>query len=85
LEDPPPIDYRATHKILWRAVENARQKYHESQRAFDAIANEIPRGLPHPDGVLAMEQAARERRIDHQNYMKALRNFSDFLTEHGER
>jgi hypothetical protein len=81
MENSPPTDYRATHKFLWGIVEATREKYHQSQRAFDAIVNEVPSGIPPPDGVLRIEQVSRERKSDHQNYMKALRDFTDFLTK----
>jgi hypothetical protein len=52
---------------------------------FDNIMRETPQGLPHPDGSLRIRQAGVAMNMSLQNYIQALRRFTDFVTCHSEK
>ena len=62
-------------------LDKSRVAYHTANKQFGQAIKESPTGLPHPDGVLSIQQAARESRVALQNYMGALRRFSDFTLD----
>lgn len=79
VENPLAVDNRATQKILWGLVETAREKYHESRRSFDLVISEITSGALPSDALLHMERVAKERKMDHQKYMRRLHILTAYL------
>ncbi len=47
---------------------------------FDAIMSEIPQAIPHPDGSLRIRQAGADMNLALQNYIDALRRYTDCVT-----
>uniref|UniRef100_Q01XH3 Uncharacterized protein n=1 Tax=Solibacter usitatus (strain Ellin6076) TaxID=234267 RepID=Q01XH3_SOLUE len=63
---------------LWDELETARAEHVAASRQFDLTVHESPSGLPHPDGVLRMQQVGRNAGSALQDYMRALKRFTDF-------
>jgi hypothetical protein len=63
---------------LKQQLELAYAAHLAASARWDLLAKEIPSGLPHPDGSLRIHQAGIEARAALQEYMVALRRFSDF-------
>ena len=55
-----------------------RVEHVAASRQFELLVNDSPAGLPHPDGALQMHQAGRDSRSALQDYMRALKRFTDF-------
>ena len=63
---------------LWDELDKARVEHVAANRQFELLVNDSPAGLPHPDGSLRMHQAGRDSRSALQDYMRALKRFTDF-------
>ncbi len=74
-KEPNP---RVVEQALWRALASAQTKYREALSEFHQVTSEVPHGLPLADGILRLEKAASPRRNAFDNYMKAMKRFSDF-------
>jgi hypothetical protein len=59
-------------------LDKARVAHLAANKRFGLVIKESPAGLPHPDGVLSIQQAGRDSREALQYYMLALKRFSDF-------
>ena len=64
---------KADLDAAWRENVAARAR-------FDSIMRDAPHGLPHPDGSLRIRQAGVVMNMALQNYILALRRFTDFAT-----
>ena len=68
-----------TVRQLVEQLRAARAQYAAARENFDAVISEVPSGLPHPDGVMRIEQAGKESRRTRELYTKALMRYSDFV------
>jgi len=64
---------------LRRAMEEARLEYDLAAREFSRIIHEIPSGIPAPDGVGRIRQAAKTERFASMKYQKAVQQFIKFV------
>jgi hypothetical protein len=55
--------------------------YRDATFAFDAAIADQSLGVEHPDGVQAVENAARVRRRTLQEHLAASREYTDYLIE----
>jgi hypothetical protein len=74
-------------KYLWddkarelrEAVKRAHEVYVRASETSKTIIKEGPSGLPHPDGVQRLANAAKEERYAMDEYLRALRAFNDYV------
>ena len=64
--------------LLKAQLDKARAAHLAASARFDLLIRETPAGLPHPDGTLRIQQAGSDTRTALQQYMSALKRFSDF-------
>ena len=63
---------------LNKTLDTAYADYLMANARFDALAKETPSETPHPDGSLRIHQAGAASRAAFQNYLVALKEFTDF-------
>jgi hypothetical protein len=59
-------------------LEKAQVAQLAARRRFHLLVKEGPSELPHPDGVLHIQQVGRDSRAALQHYMHALKRFTGF-------
>jgi hypothetical protein len=62
--------------------------YKEAMLSFDKITAEVgsgSSGLQHPDGVQALQNADRVRRMAFETHSKAIKEYTDYLLEVEQR
>ena len=64
-----------------RDVETAKEKLTASAEEFDAIIRESPSGVPHPDGVQRIHNAAKALSIARHEHVEAFARLTAFLAE----
>ena len=64
---------------LERAEYEARIALQVARNRFDDIINEIPSGIPHPDGALRIHRAGAEVRRCELNHAVATKRLHDYL------
>jgi hypothetical protein len=70
---PNPIQEK-----LRAELEGARVFYLQECAHFKSVTEDIPSGLPHPDGVTRIAQAAKRHIHAIDAYKKALKRFGDY-------
>ena len=75
-EDP---DTRHRKAALFRDLEEATKRAEAASDAFAAVTNDIPSGMPHPDGVQRIHNASRELSAARDEMIKAHNRLNDFL------
>ncbi len=60
------------------ALDAAQANYSRALREFQQIISEVPSGLTSPDGKFRVERAASACCMAFENYMAAMKRFSDF-------
>jgi hypothetical protein len=66
-------------RILRQEVERRKTGYEGARLEFDRIYNNIPSGLPSPDGTERIKNAGRDYRFNMREYDAALHEFNSFL------
>lgn len=66
------------HRILWQRAVDAKARMDEAAGTFLAIMNEVPSGLPHPDGSLRIQNASRDLSAARLAYVAASRALTDY-------
>src|SRR5437660_891033 len=64
---------------LSEAVGRAQRKHRIAAEKMKAIMQDIPSGLPQPDGVFRIRQAGKEEREALNLYLIAVKRYSEFL------
>lgn len=75
------LEYSKRQEIrqrLWDQLDKARVEHLEASANFDLLVRAVPSRLPHPDGSLRIQQAARQANAALLQYMQALKQFTDF-------
>ena len=72
-------DRAAIEDALRATLEAAREEYTKVSAEFDALAWQVPSGIPSPDGTFRIEKAGKRRQAAFANYIEALRRFADFV------
>jgi hypothetical protein len=70
--------YHSIEARLKNELDKARDEYETASRDFNLIINEIPSGIPQPDGDLRIRQAGSASRSAMRKYALALKRFSQF-------
>ena len=68
-------------RVLREAVKQAHKAYILAAEKSNALIFEGPSGLPHPDGTQRLTNAARDERYALDEYVKALREFNDYVNQ----
>ncbi|HKA00600.1 MAG TPA: hypothetical protein VKE70_29010 [Candidatus Solibacter sp.] len=63
------------------AVKRAHDAYILAANKSNALIFEGPSGLPHPDGTQRLTNAARDEHHALDEYVKALREFNDYVNK----
>jgi len=66
-------------EILKADLEHAKSRYDSAKREFMRICNDIPSGLPHPDGTQRIQNARRDQTAAKEAFSAALRRFNAFI------
>jgi hypothetical protein len=75
-KNPPEEQIRA---ILQRELRAATARAHAATDAFNAIVDDIPSALPHPDGAQRIQTLYRELSIARRQMMRAHSRLGDYL------
>ena len=65
--------------VLKQRLDSAQAEYRTRNAQFEAIVKQVPTGMPQPDGINRVQSAGRNHHISLGRYMKALKNFTDFI------
>ncbi len=74
-----PHDEQNIRAILQRELIQATARAHVATDAFNAIVDDIPSALPHPDGTQRIHNAYRELSLARQRMMQAHSRLDDYL------
>jgi hypothetical protein len=75
---PPNSEHRVL-TILQQDLQAATERSKAATAAFDAVANGVPSGIPHPDGTQRIHNASREVTIARMEMLRAHHRLNDFL------
>jgi hypothetical protein len=77
----PPSELSSVRRRLEIDEKAARQRHLASLEQFRRILDEIPWGIPHPDGSERIRQASERVRFSREKYDRAHERLINFLTE----
>jgi hypothetical protein len=66
-------------EILRAELERARSQRESAKEEFARVCNDIPSGLPHPDGTQRILNASREQTAAQEAFAAALQRFNAFI------
>ena len=75
---PYPGDDLDIEEFLKGELDKARAEYDAAHKKFDSLIQDIPSGIPSPDGELRIRQTGQASRVALQNYSRALKRFSEY-------
>jgi hypothetical protein len=71
-------EYLKIEERLKGDLEKARSEYQAACVEFHSLVQDIPSGVPQPDGELRLRQTGQASRAALQNYTLALKRFSQY-------
>ena len=71
----------AIEDILRADVDRAQVRYRSEAAKFRQIRQDIPSGIPHPDGVMRIRQSGEAHSAALAAYISALKRFTDFVVK----
>ena len=74
----PPVTDQQIRGTLLQDVLELTARTNEASREFDAVMNQFPSGLPHPDGVQRIKNASNKLTIARRELMKAHTRLDDY-------
>jgi hypothetical protein len=78
---------RSSENLVWIEfrlrgdLEAARELHDDARHQLQCAVNEVPSGIPSPDGALRIRVAATAEKQARQAYMAAMRRFYEFIVE----
>ena len=66
-----------TEKRLEGDLEKARAEYRAAHMEFQSALNDVPGGIPSPDGNLHIRQTGQAARAALEKYRRAIQRFND--------
>lgn len=66
-------------EILRAELDFAKSRHESTRAEFARVCNDIPSGLPHPDGTQRILNASRAQASAQAAYAAALKRFNDFI------
>ncbi len=76
------MDAKTAHDRLRDELAKATAQAKIASDKFDAILQEVPSGLPHPDGTQRIHNASRQYSVARQDVMIAMQRLNNFVV-HG--
>ena len=76
-----PADVDRIERLLHAELERTQTAYQTELKKFSSITQDIPSGIPHPDGLMRIEQAGNSYHRALADYMRALKRFNDFVVK----
>lgn len=76
---PDSVDPQEIRELLEDAFDAAQQRRIDASKRFTEVMNDIPSGIPHPDGTDRIHQASREYRDSREAASAAMKRLSDFM------
>jgi len=76
---PDFVDPQETRHLLEDAFEEAQQRRIEASKRFTEVIDDIPSGLPVPDGTDRIKMASREYNDSREAASAAMKRLSDFM------
>jgi YesN/AraC family two-component response regulator len=74
---------RPTIPELEQAWREAKKDWEEAIGEMEGVMMEVPGEIPHPDGMLLLEQSGQKRRTAFEKYIGALRKYKKALKQEG--
>src|SRR6476661_7791132 len=68
-----------TLKVLRAEMNAATERARLASERFDAILQDLPSGIPHPDGTQRIRNASREYADARKDLMETLRKINDYV------
>jgi len=75
----PPASEREVLNVLKQDLQAATERSKAATAAFDAVTNDVPSGIPHPDGIRRIHNASRQVTIARMEMLRAHHRLNDFL------
>jgi hypothetical protein len=75
----PNATVQEIRTILLQELQRATKRNSEAIREFEAVIDQFPSGLPHPDGVQRIKTASNALSITRKEMASAHNRLSDFL------
>ncbi len=79
-EGVAPGDARAVEQALLQEVHDAEAVWKAANAYFKSLVQEVPSGIPAPDGAYRIQLAGAAFREAQRRYTEALRRFAEFVT-----
>jgi len=76
---PDFVDPQEIRHLLEDEFEAAQQRRIEASKRFTEVMDDIPSGIPHPDGTDRIHQASREYKDSREAASAAMKRLSDFM------
>jgi len=76
----PPSSERQVLNVLHKDFQAATDRARAAIQAFDAVAREVPSGLPQPDGTQRIHKVSREVSQARIDLMRAHNRLSDYMS-----
>jgi len=76
---PDSVDPQEIGQLLEDAFDAAQQRRIEASKRFAEIMDDIPSGIPNPDGTDRIHQASREYKESREAASAAMKRLSDFM------
>jgi hypothetical protein len=73
------VDPQEIRQLLQEDFDMAQQRRIEASQRFTEVMDDIPSGIPHPDGTDRIEMASREYKDSRQAASEAMKRLSDFV------
>jgi hypothetical protein len=76
---PDFVDRREIRQLLQEDFDAAQQRRIAASERYSEIINDIPSGIPHPDGIDRIRQVSGEYKASREAASEAMQRLSDFL------
>ena len=76
---PDFVDPQGIRQLLEDAFDAAQQRRIEASKRFTEVMDDIPSGIPQPDGTDRIKMASREYKDSREAASAAMKRLSDFM------
>jgi hypothetical protein len=74
-----PANSQAIRRKLMEELREAQRQFRQTSKRSDDIVEEVPSGLPDPDGTFRVTRVGKESQRALELYSRAIRRYSDFI------
>jgi hypothetical protein len=78
-QGPDFVDPQEIRQLLQDAFDEAQQRRIEASKRFTEVMDDVPSGIPHPDGTDRIKMASREYKDSREAASAAMKRLSDFM------